>query len=289
MLRRLDGARHRRPTLGAGYATLPRIHQSRAIKLLLTAGNPDHPSEGQCTRLYWPGMSQCLSQVGRSRPQPWIRTRPNPVSHPRETNRRMSSDMSVALSGMPDGTASNAKVANACVPAGERLNMTPIFISCFFNTRSFLAWLRAFCPGSLMTEIKGEKLMVVQSTADGFRVAVSALRSLDGKDGVNFHTFTLAEDRCARLQVKNLSRGMPQSVVRKELESLSSYDSAVAIRMPPRTALPHTHHCVKGARAWVVRSAIAHWDLRLASVGGVVCGSKKHAALQALPLQLQSA
>jgi hypothetical protein len=58
--------------------------------------------------------------------------------------------------------------------------------------------------------------MVVLSTADGFRAAVSAL---DGKGGVCFHTFTLPEDRCVRLLVKTLGRGMPESVVRKELKS----------------------------------------------------------------------
>ena len=63
--------------------------------------------------------------------------------------------------------------------------------------------------------------MVVPSTADGFRADVSALRSLDGKKGVSFHTFTLPEDRCVRLLVKNLGRGITQSVVREELESLN--------------------------------------------------------------------
>jgi hypothetical protein len=63
--------------------------------------------------------------------------------------------------------------------------------------------------------------MVVPSTADGFRAAVSALRSLDGREGVSFHTFTLPEDRCVRLLVKNLGRGMPESVVREELGSLN--------------------------------------------------------------------
>jgi len=38
---------------------------------------------------------------------------------------------------------------------------------------------------------------------------------------VSFHTFTLIEDLCARLLVKNLGRGMPESVVREELESLN--------------------------------------------------------------------
>jgi hypothetical protein len=62
--------------------------------------------------------------------------------------------------------------------------------------------------------------MVVPSTADGFRAAVSALRSLDGGKVVSFHTFTLPEDRCVRLLVKDLGPGMHESVVREELESL---------------------------------------------------------------------
>jgi len=136
------------------------------------------------------------------------------------TNRRMFTDMSGPLSGMPDGTTSNAQDANACLPAGERPNKTPIFISGVRDKRSLLAWLRVSCPGGLMAQLKGEKLIVVPSNADRFTAAVKALRSLDGKDGVTFHTFTLPEDRCARLLVKNLGRGMPESVVREELESL---------------------------------------------------------------------
>ena len=72
-----------------------------------------------------------------------------------------------------------------------------------------------------MAQLKGEKLMVVPSIADGFRATVSVLWSLDGKDGESFHTFTLPEDRCVQLLVKNLGRGMPESVVREELESLN--------------------------------------------------------------------
>jgi hypothetical protein len=62
--------------------------------------------------------------------------------------------------------------------------------------------------------------MVVPSNADGFRAVVSALRSLDG-EGVSFHTFAPPEDRCVRFLVKNLGRGMPESVVREELETLN--------------------------------------------------------------------
>ena len=62
--------------------------------------------------------------------------------------------------------------------------------------------------------------MIVPGTADGFRATVSALRSLDGSKGVTFHTFSLPEDRCVRLLVKNLGRQMPESVVREKLEAL---------------------------------------------------------------------
>ena len=69
--------------------------------------------------------------------------------------------------------------------------------------------------------------MVVSSTANGFRAAVSALRSIDGEECVSFHTFTLPEDRCARLLVMNLGRGMPESAVREELETLGIHVQGV--------------------------------------------------------------
>jgi len=144
-----------------------------------------------------------------------------PVVLSNTANRRMSSDMSGPLSDMPDAATLNAQEANTCLPAGESTNNTPIFISGFRDTRAFLAWLRASCPGGLTAQLKSEKLKVVQSTADGFRAAVSALRFLDGTEGVSFHTYTLLEDRCVRILVKNLGRGTPESVVREELESLN--------------------------------------------------------------------
>jgi len=127
------------------------------------------------------------------------------------------------LSGMPDGTTSKAQLANACLPAGERPNK--IIISGFSDTRSFVAWLREYCPGGLMAQLKGEK-MIVRSTAGGFRAAVRALRSLDGEEGVNFNTFTLPEDRYERLLVNKQGRGMPD-VVATELESLNNRTQGV--------------------------------------------------------------
>ena len=149
--------------------------------------------------------------------------------------------MSGPLSDIPDGTTTHVQVPYACLPAEERPNKTPIFIS---GVRALVAWLRASCPGGLMAQQKAEKLMVVPTTANGYRAAVRALRSLDGSEGIFFHTFTLAEDRCVRNLVKNLGRGVPESVVREELEALSfisrlSCNSvpAVASRTQPRTDL----------------------------------------------------
>ena len=167
------------------------------------------------------------------------------------TNRRMSSDISGLMSGMRVGTASKAQVTNACLPAGERPNKMHIFISRVSDTRSFVAWLRASCPGGLMAQLKGEKLMVVPSTADGFRAAVSALRSLDGKGDVSFHTFTLPDDRCARILVKKLGSGMPESVVREGLESLNIRVQGVTqLRSGHRQGQPSqlSLHCICGTR-----------------------------------------
>jgi hypothetical protein len=46
-------------------------------------------------------------------------------------------------------------------------------------------------------------------------------------EGVSFHTFTLPEDSYARLLVKNLDRGIPESDVRVELESLGIHVQGV--------------------------------------------------------------
>jgi hypothetical protein len=89
------------------------------------------------------------------------------------------------------------------------------------DTRGFIAWLRASCPCDLTVQLKAEKLMVVPSTADGFRTTVSALWSLDGRESVSFHTFSLPENRCMRLLVKNLGKQLPENVVREEVEALN--------------------------------------------------------------------
>ena len=132
--------------------------------------------------------------------------------------------------------------------------------------------------------------MVVPSTANGFRAVVGALRSLDGGEGVSFHTFTLPEDRCVRLLVKNLARGMPESVVREELEALDIHVQAVMqLRsgrrdQDPTKDRPLTpHYIVSVARGPEVSKVRCHRTLRSASVRGVVRGAKGSPAMQTLP------
>ena len=95
--------------------------------------------------------------------------------------RRMSSDKSGPLSDKTDGTTKSAQVTNNFLPAGERPIENHIFISGVRETRSFLACLRASCPGGLSARIETEKLMVVPSIANSFRSAFSPLRFLDGE------------------------------------------------------------------------------------------------------------
>ena len=145
-----------------------------------------------------------------------------PVASPEAATRRMSlEDMSGPLCGMPDGATQSAQVtSNNAAAAAERQNKTPIYVSGVTDTRGALTWLRASCQSGFSAQIKREKLIVVPQTAEGFRATVSALRSLDGSKGVSFHNFSLPEDRCVRLLVKNLGRHMPEDVVREELENL---------------------------------------------------------------------
>ena len=44
---------------------------------------------------------------------------------------------------------------------------------------------------------------------------------------MSFYTFALKDDRCARLLVKNLGRGMPESVVQEELETVGIHVQGV--------------------------------------------------------------
>ena len=171
----------RRPAPDAGSAPLPA--NTSAVTGEHAASCSRHhvsPEGGETYAAVLDGSVSPLQPSGPFRPTA-MHSDPSESALSSETvNRRMSSDMSRPLSDKPDGTTPNAQVTNTCLSAGERPNKTPIFISGARDTRAFLVWLRVSCPGSLSAQLKAEKLMVVPSTANGFRDAVSALRSLDG-------------------------------------------------------------------------------------------------------------
>jgi hypothetical protein len=87
------------------------------------------------------------------------------------------------------------------VPPGERRNETPVYVSEVKNARSFLGWVRTKSASKLVAQMKGEYLMLLPETPDDFRATIDPLRSLG--EGVSFHTFSLPEDRCVRLLLKN--------------------------------------------------------------------------------------
>jgi hypothetical protein len=62
------------------------------------------------------------------------------------------------------------------------------------NTRKFLEWIRENTASKLQAPMKGETLMLVTETADGFRATIGALLSLGQDYGLSFHTFSLTED-----------------------------------------------------------------------------------------------
>jgi hypothetical protein len=95
------------------------------------------------------------------------------------------------------------------------------------NTRKFLERIRAKTASKLLAQMKGEILMLVPETADGFRATIGALQSLREDKGVSFHTSSLPEDRCVRLLLKNLGKRMPEAEIEEELEALSISVQAV--------------------------------------------------------------
>jgi hypothetical protein len=136
------------------------------------------------------------------------------------TRRKYLGIMSGPLCGMPDGTTLSAQVAiNSAAPADKQLNKPPIDASGFTDKRGFLSWVRAPGQSGLLVQIKGEKLMLVPRTADGFKATVSALRTLMGARCV----FTPLPRRfvVCFCWLKNLSRQLlPDDVRGGEMENL---------------------------------------------------------------------
>jgi hypothetical protein len=86
-----------------------------------------------------------------------------------------------------------------------------LYVSGMRKRWKFLGWIRAKSACKLLAQTKGEILMLVLETADGFRTTIGALRSRGvGKD-VSFHTFPLPELPYVRLLLKNLGKRMPEA------------------------------------------------------------------------------
>jgi hypothetical protein len=72
----------------------------------------------------------------------------------------------------------------------------------------------------LVAHMKEEILTLVPETADGFQAITGTLCSRKESECVSFHTFSLAEDQCVRLLLKNVGKRMPEGEIRGALEAI---------------------------------------------------------------------
>jgi hypothetical protein len=85
------------------------------------------------------------------------------------------------------------------VPPGERRNKTPVYVSGVKKSRSFIEWLRTKSANKLLAQMKGEYLMLVSKTADGFRATIGALRPIGEGEREFSHFLSRKTDACACL------------------------------------------------------------------------------------------
>jgi hypothetical protein len=154
-----------------------------------------------------------------------------PVASKEAAQRRTSpgahSDVSGPMGGTPTSNTSSSAQVEKVVPPGERRNKPPVYVSGVKKIRSFLEWVRTKSASKIVAQMNEEYLMLVPETADGFRATIGALRSLGDGEGVSFHTFSLPEDRCVRMLLKNLGKRMPEAETKGELEALPIHMQAV--------------------------------------------------------------
>jgi hypothetical protein len=85
------------------------------------------------------------------------------------------------------------------------------------KTRKFLEWIRAKSARKIVGQMKGETLMFVPETSDGFRATIGALWSLGEGHSVSFHTFLFRRTRKPTVQ-KTVKR-MPEAEIKEELDA----------------------------------------------------------------------
>jgi len=119
---------NRRPATGAGSMPLPATTIVTGEQAAASSRQPG-PSGVGATYAAVLAANAAPSQPSGTLKPTAMDSEPSESGVSMETsNRRISNDMSGPLSGMPDVTTPNAQVTNACLPAGQRPNKTPIFI-----------------------------------------------------------------------------------------------------------------------------------------------------------------
>jgi hypothetical protein len=131
------------------------------------------------------------------------------------------------MGGTPTSTTPWSTQVEKVFPPGERRNRTPVNVSGVKKIRSFLEWVRTKSASKLVAQMKGEYLMLVPETADGFRATIGSLRSFGEGEGKSFHTFSLPEDRSVRLLLKILGKRMSEAEIKGEPEVLRIHVQAV--------------------------------------------------------------
>jgi hypothetical protein len=151
--------------------------------------------------------------------------------------------------------------------------------------RIFLEFIRAKSASKLMAQMTGEILMLVPEISDCFRATIGALRSHGAGKGVSSYTFSLPEDRCIRLLLKNLDKRMPEGEMKEKLEALHvNVQAVMQNRSTRRDQDRHLtlHFIVSEARGLGVVK-VRYRSVRPASKDGDVQSSKRAAPMQALP------
>jgi len=131
----------RRPATGDGAAPLPATSAGATGEQAASGGQQLGPSEGGATYAAVVAAPAAPHKpIGSLKPTAKGSDPSEPAVSSETAPRHMFTDMSGPLSCIPVGTTVGAHVANPCLPAGERPNKTPIFISGVGDTRGFLAW-----------------------------------------------------------------------------------------------------------------------------------------------------
>ena len=143
-----------RPTPSDGSAPLP-INASaiRGEKAAACSWQLVPPEGGVMYAALLAGTVAPFQPSGSPKPTTINTDLSEPTLSSKTAKRRMPGDMSGPLNYKLDGTTPKVQVTNTCIPAGERQNKMPIFISRVHDAYTFLVWLRASCPFSLMAQL----------------------------------------------------------------------------------------------------------------------------------------